>query len=93
MTTTKSKNSWFLVDVTKETKNLTNNFHKLFLKLPSALRRRRSFLYNEDLDPDADQGPDFNPRMALAPFIWLQGMAIRVVEFTNGGYKIRKIFA
>ena len=36
------------------------------------MRRRRSFLYNEDLDPDADQGPDFNPRMALAPFIWLQ---------------------
>ena len=23
----------------------------------------------------------------------LQGMAIRVVEFSNGGYKIRKIFA
>ena len=36
------------------------------------MRRRRSFLYNEDVDPDADQGPDFNPRMALAPFIWLQ---------------------
>ena len=26
-------------------------------------------------------------------FLPLKGMAIRVVEFSNGGYKIRKIFA
>ena len=26
-------------------------------------------------------------------FAWLSGMAILVVEFSNGGYKIRKIFA
>ena len=33
------------------------------------------------------------PDVALGEIIYMFAMVIRVVEFSNGGYKIRKIFA
>ena len=78
----------------------TRNFLKLYLRFQinsKGFSRDRSFWHEawnlwslfppiklSELSPD-EQDERVN--------LFLLGMAIRVVEFSNGGYKIRKIFA
>ena len=47
---------------------------------------------SDDDEADNNQASD-QGNLLKGIVIWLVAMAVRVVEFSNGGYKIRKIFA